>query len=208
MARRCLKNYKPSLTPITKSMETMVGELSCSVMSTGHLRNQRVGRDNRDTDNPLILAVCTSLMARAHQMLRQASERFFCDSTASLDRYNCPTFFMSTSCSARGIPLGVVITSGEGSSTLTESFSYLKSIVPPCTFYGKGNSGPTLLITDDSEAERGALREIRPSSTQLLCIFHYLQSWWTWLWDGKHGIHKEDRYPIMLLVRKLVYVTD
>ena len=46
-------------------------------------------------------------------MVRQVSEMVFCDSTASLGRYNCPTFFMRTSCSAGGIPLGVVITSGE-----------------------------------------------------------------------------------------------
>ena len=52
-------------------------------------------------------------MARAHEMVRQVSEMVFCDSTASLGRYNCPTFFMRTSCSAGGIPLGVVITSGE-----------------------------------------------------------------------------------------------
>ena len=161
--------------------------------------------DNRDTAKPLVLAVCTPLMARAHQMVRQASEMVFCDSTASLDRYNCPTFFMSTSSSAGGIPLGVVITSGECMPTLTESFSYLRSIFPTNAFYGRGIMGPTMFITDDSEAERGALRAVWPNSVQLLCIFHYLQSWWTWLWDRKHGIDKEDRYPIMLLVRKLVY---
>lgn len=65
------------------------------------------------TDTPLVLALCTPLMARAHTMLRQAGELVYCDSTASLDRYNCPTFIMSTSSSGGGIPLGVVITSGE-----------------------------------------------------------------------------------------------
>ena len=62
-----------------------------------------------------------------------------------------------------------------------------------------------MFITDDSDAERGALRAVWPNSMQLLCIFHYLQSWWTWLWDATHGISKEDRYPIMALIRKLVY---
>ena len=38
--------------------------------------------DNRDTDKPLVLAICTPLMARAHEMVRQASEMVFCDSTA------------------------------------------------------------------------------------------------------------------------------
>lgn len=61
--------------------------------------------DNRDTDKPLVLATCTSLMARAHEIVRQASEIVFCDSVAGLDGYNCPTFFMSTSSSTGGIPL-------------------------------------------------------------------------------------------------------
>ena len=62
---------------------------------------------------PLVLAICTPLMPRAHVLLQQAGELVHCDSTASLDRCNCPTFIMSTACSAGGIPVGVVITSGE-----------------------------------------------------------------------------------------------
>ena len=67
---------------------------------------------------PLVLAICTPLMVRAHTMLRQAEELVHCDSTASLDRCNCPTFVMSTASSAGGIPLGVVITSGESETTI------------------------------------------------------------------------------------------
>ena len=40
----------------------------------------------------------------------------------------------------------------------------------------------------------------------MLCIFHYLQCWWTWLLETKQGISKEDRQPIFNLIRKLVYV--
>ena len=36
-------------------------------------------------------------------------------------------------------------------------------------------------------------------------MFHFLQSWWKWLWDNTHGIHKDDRQPIILKVKKLVY---
>ena len=81
-------------------------------------------------DTPLVLAICTPLMARAHVLLQQAGELVHCDSTASLDRCNCPTFIMSTACSAGGIPVGVVITSGEAEVTLKESFSYLRAIMP------------------------------------------------------------------------------
>lgn len=151
-------------------------------------------------DTPLVLAVCTPLMARAHTLLRQAGELVYCDSTASLDRYNCPTFIMSTASSGGGIPLGVVITSGESENTLTESFSHVRSVLPSNAFYGRGNDGPQLFITDDSEAEKNALANIWPEAKQLLCIFHCLQCWWKWLWDNTHGISKEDRQPIMHIV--------
>ena len=157
------------------------------------------------TDTPLVLAICTPLMARAHTMLRQAGELVFCDSTASLDRYNCPTFIMSTASSGGAVPLGVVITSGESESTLTETFSHLRSALPQNAFYGKGNDGPQIFITDDSDSEKNALRTIWPEASQLLCIFHYLQCWWKWLWDNTHGISKEDRQPIMLIIRNLLY---
>ena len=158
---------------------------------------------NKDT--PLVLAVCTPLMARAHVMLRQANELVYCDGTASLDRYNYPTFIMSTSSSGGGVPLGVVITSGESEDTLTESFAHLRSVLPQDTFYGRGTLGPQVFITDDSEAEKNALKTIWPETTQLLCIFHYLQCWWKWLWDNAHGICMEDRQPIMHIMRSLVY---
>lgn len=157
------------------------------------------------TEQPLILAICTPLMSRAHNLLRQSGELVYCDSTASLDRSNCPTFIISTSSSAGGIPLGIVITSGESEAVLTEAFSLLKRILPEKAFYGRGYQGPQLCITDDCVAERGALKNNWSQVKLLLCVFHFLQSWWKWLWDNTHGIHKDDRQPIILKVKKLVY---
>ena len=151
---------------------------------------------------PLVLAVCTPLMARAHRLVRQAGELVYCDATASLDKYNSPTFIISTSSSAGGIPLGVVITSGESELILEEAFSFLKKVLPQ---NGRGEKGPQLFITDDSSAERSAIRATWPDSTLLLCVFHYLQSWWSWLWDSKQCIHKDDKQPIIDLVKKMVF---
>lgn len=109
----------------------------------------------------------------ASQTSRWASVR---DSTASLDSYNSPTFVYSTCSSAGGIPLGVIITSGESEATITEAVSLLKStVLPPGAFYGRENVGPEMCITDDSAAERAALRTVWPTTILLLCIFHYLQ---------------------------------
>ncbi len=127
--------------------------------------------EGKPGDTPLVLAICTPLMARAHVLLRQAGELVHCDSTASLDRCNCPTFIMSTACSAGAIPVGVVITSGEAEVTLKESFSYLRSIIMPHNaFFGRGTKGPQMFITDGCEAEKNALKAVWPESDQLLHI--------------------------------------
>ena len=159
-----------------------------------------------EVSQPLVLAVCTPLMARAHQIIQQSGELVYCDSTSSLDRFNCPLFTLSTSCSAGGIPLAVVITSGETEATITEALTFMKAVLPATAFYGRKELGPELCITDDCAAERAALKAVWPNTTYLLCIFHYLQCWWSWLMESKQRIPKSERQPIFNLVRKLVYV--
>lgn len=78
-----------------------------------HIYNVIISNASVKCSQLLVLAVCTPLMGMVHQLIRQASELTYCDSTASLDRYNCPTFILSTSCSAGSVLLGVVITLGE-----------------------------------------------------------------------------------------------
>lgn len=90
-------------------------------------------------------------MTRAHQMLRQSGELVYVDATSSLDRYNFPMFIISTCTPAGGLPLGVVITSGEDKTT---ALICLKSVLPQNAFNGRGPQGPEMCITDDCAAER------------------------------------------------------
>jgi len=39
-------------------------------------------------------------------------------------------------------------------------------------------------MTDDLWAEKNAIKEVWPFSTQLLCLFHFLQAEWRWLITG------------------------
>ena len=59
-------------------------------------------------------------------------------------------------------------------------------------------------MTDDSDAERGALASCFPGSTLLLCQFHVQQAMWRWLWDSKHQIKKEHRKKLMIRFRAIV----
>ena len=152
-------------------------------------------------NQPMIITICTPLMERAHQYIKQSSELVFCDSTSSLDQFNCPTFILSTSSPCGAVPLGIVITSGESAPIISEAFGKLNSILPENAF--NGNSPPVGLstfITDDSQVECESLGIVWPDSC-LLCIFHHLLAWWRWLWGKENAINKEDRIPIMNCIK-------
>ena len=158
---------------------------------------------------PLILAICSPIMARAHKHVRQASEFVFMDATSSLDRFSCPMYILSTGSAAGAIPLGVFVVSDESSSTISAGLNLLKSVMPSGAFYGQGSElGPECILIDEQAAQCEALRQVWPGMRQLLCLFHYLQRWWRWLWEKKQDIDLEDRKDIMQLVRKLVYASS
>ena len=61
------------------------------------------------SNQPLVFVICTLMMPRIHKLVRQAGELVYCDSTSSLDRYNCPTLIVMSTCTSAGsILLGVV----------------------------------------------------------------------------------------------------
>ena len=76
-------------------------------------------------------------------------------------------------------------------------------------FFGKGrDTGPELFLTDEQASQCEALRQVWPNVRLLLCLFHYLQRWWRWLWERKQGVDLEDWKEIMQLIRKLVYASS
>jgi len=155
---------------------------------------------------PLLLAICTPIMSRVHSMMPQSSELTFCDSTSSLDTEGCSCFILSSSTPAGAIPVGVLITSGESTSVLVAGFKALKKVLPTGSFYGKGESGPDIFMTDDSATEKASLKQVFPKSKQLLCIFHFLQAMWRWLWNAKNGISdKLERQILMQAVSSILY---
>ena len=186
--------------------ETQTDNYSDDVNSDGESNPPPPKKKKREsTSKPLILAICTPLMARAHECVCQAGELLFCDSTSSMDRFNTSVFVLSTHSVASGIPLGVLLTSDEREETIQTGLQMLKSIFPASAFYGKGSeAGPDVIMIDDSSAERGAITKCWPKACVLLCTFHFLQRQWTWLYEGKNKINKDDRVTLIQEIRKLV----
>lgn len=107
-----------------------------------------------ETEQPMIITICTPLMSRVHQHIRQASELVFCDSTSSLDRFNASLFIFSTSYPTGGLPLAAMITSDEQENAIKQGLEMIKDVVPENAFYGCGSDqGPAVVMTDDCTAE-------------------------------------------------------
>ena len=164
---------------------------------------QRYHKSKGEPEEPLVLAVCTPLMSRVHEHIKQSKELIFIDASSSFEDFNNPIFVISTSSAAGGLPLGVVVTSAESANVINRGMSALTELFPECSFYGNGS--PMNIMIDDSSAERDALHRLWPNSNIHMCIFHFLQSVWRWLLNNRNGIDSDERQALMNLVRNLVY---
>ena len=100
-----------------------------------------------------------------------------------------------------------MVTSDEQEETIVTGMRCLMSILPDDAFFGEGPQlGPSLVMIDDSTAERNALTSLWKSATPLLCTFHFLQRRWTWLHDANNGVLvKEHRVTLIKKIKDLVY---
>ena len=81
-------------------------------------------------DKPLVLAICTPLMARAHRSVMQAGEIVFCDSSSSMDSFNTSLFILSTIIPCSEIPLAVIMTSDETEETVSWAMEKVQEVIP------------------------------------------------------------------------------
>lgn len=156
------------------------------------------------SEEPMCVLILTPLMKRAHG-LPMASEIVFVDTTSSCDPGQHSVTFLLTPCAAGSAPLGVIITSGQSTSAYAAGFSLLKNNFD-AAFNNIGY--PKLFMTDNSLAEIEALKQVWPSSDNLLCIFHVLQAVWRWLWTAKNEIPQDRRSQFMSDFQTILYAPD
>jgi hypothetical protein len=154
---------------------------------------------------PVCVAILTPVMQRAHTLIT-AKDVTFVDSTASCDSNNHVITFMLVKSPCGAVPVGITLTAGQSERDYVVAFNALKSLMGEGSFGGRNY--PDVFITDDSTAEKNALKSVWRETTQKLCHFHVLQAVWRWLWGSKHGIPKEDRQPLMVGFRKVLYATQ
>lgn len=129
------------------------------------------------------IAICTPLMHHVYSSIKHSGELVFIDASGNMDRQGCRVFLLLTHCCAGGVPLGVLVTTSESTETVTEALHLYNSLLSDDSYFGRGQKGPEIFMTDDSLSERQALESVYPESTLLLCIFHVLQAFSRYLWD-------------------------
>jgi MULE transposase domain/SWIM zinc finger len=161
-----------------------------------------------ETDDALIIAVCTPMMKRVHRMLKHSGELVFVDAGGNMDRQNTRVFLLLTHSAAGGLPLGVLLVSNEQCGTVTAALRLYMTLLDDGCFGGRGSSGPAMFMTDDSAAERNALKAVFPDSVLLLCAFHILQAFWRFLWDSKTNVKKDARQQLFMLLKSMLYANS
>lgn len=105
-----------------------------------------------------LVAGCTPIMKRAHELLVESGDIVLVDSTGNFECSESRVFFMICPTAAGGFPLGFGISHSESAETLEKLFELMKRCLPANAFYGRGpDVGPRIFMIDGSLSERKAL---------------------------------------------------
>jgi len=152
-------------------------------------------------DGNFIIAILSPLMRRISEGFDESGEVLFIDSS-------CKVFFIYTNSCAGGMLVGSLIVTSEATSIIVKGLELWKKILSPESLGKRGQIGPRIFMTDDSLAERNALREVFPQTTLLLCIFHVLQAAWRYHWDSNYGIPLKHRPSLFSGIKNMIYSKD
>lgn len=155
-------------------------------------------------EDPFVVLIISPIMKRAHSR-RFAGEICFIDSTGSCDQTSTVVTFVIGGSKVGGIPLACLLHTSQTELNYTSCFQLLKKFTP--NGFG-GNGSPNIIMTDDSHAERNALKSVYPNTKLLLCSFHICQAVWRWLCDTKNGVDKSDRQKVMNEFRSVLYASS
>ncbi|KAF0725292.1 Uncharacterized protein FWK35_00032336, partial [Aphis craccivora] len=165
------------------------------LMSTGSV----IVKINKAT--PWVVLIVTSLNQRA-QKLQSSSEIIFLDSSSSCDVSMASVTVILTATKGGAVPIGILVHRQQTSLSYEKGFKMLNEFFPNC--FG-GLEYPKIIMTDDSIAEKNDIKEVWPLTTQLLCLFHFMQAEWRWLMSTGSNVLPTQRQNLMKLFKQVVY---
>ncbi|KAJ2952467.1 hypothetical protein O0L34_g6778 [Tuta absoluta] len=152
-------------------------------------------------EEPTVCVIVTPVMQRVF-MAGLGDEMVFIDTSGSCDQTNTCVTFIFAATKIGALPIVVILHTSQSEKNYTHCFqSAKKCLEETCQKVFE----PKIAMTDDSSAERNALRTVFPNTRLLLCIFHVNQALWRWLWQSEHDVSKEDRQSVMKKFRIVMY---
>ena len=104
------------------------------------------------------VVVCDNFCRRVHRLVPGAGDIVFVDATSGFDRQDSKLVRLMVPSSLGGLPVGWMILSSETEAVYQAGFMTLKEVLPEGAFFGRGDTGPQVFMTDDCSAEKNALR--------------------------------------------------
>lgn len=151
--------------------------------------------------SPWAVIIVTPIMKRC-QDLTHSGETIFIDSTSSVDATQSTLTIMLTASKAGALPIAIFVHEGQTEESYFQIFTLLNKY--STSAFG-GKKSPMAFMTDNSSAEKNALRMVWPESRQLLCHFHVAQAEWRWLMSSKNQIPLNERRTYMKHFQQMMY---
>lgn len=162
-----------------------------------------------ESDGHVVVALCTPLMKRVHEINHYSGEIAFLDwFTTTKSRINWYIYVIFTYSPVCGLPLGIIMSSDNSEQAIKLGLMALESVFPAVSFYGKGkDAGPTVLITSNCSVQRKAFSQHFTQSMLLTSTFYILQDVWKFLLNPQNGIPVQDHHLLFDLVEQFMHAS-
>ena len=155
-------------------------------------------------ENGSFVAVCSPLMARAHELVSESSKLVTVDVVIGRqDRCHCRMYSFMMPTPACMLPLGVIITNSPSEDVFEPAVCCLKSCLPEQSFFGRGS--PRIFLIDSNVHVKQALHRVFDNSRVLYGHLHTLKAVWSWLCNVKNNIPRSSRQELYSSFRSVLY---
>ncbi|XP_063957235.1 uncharacterized protein LOC129263695 isoform X1 [Lytechinus pictus] len=151
-----------------------------------------------------VIAICSGSMRRTHEFWPTSKELCYLDTRVGLERQNWKVTFLLTPSPVGELPLGILLASSGTPETLTLGLQLLHKLLPQFSFFERGHSGPSTVITRDDADEMLALHEVYPMAELLINPHAVVRTAKDWLWDPGNRIGKVDRVELLRHLKAVV----
>ena len=115
------------------------------------------------------------------------------DATYRTMKYELPLFFVCVRTNVGYSVVAQFIAQSESIECIAEALNILKEWNP--------NWSPPFFLSDFSDAEYSALKQVFPATTVYGCDFHREQAWTRWVQDRKNALNSNDASHLLELLR-------